>query len=185
MFVQYIAGPEYAVCPAVLFPHLAMFVLAGALLVVAWSNAQVPPISSPRRWATVLGLFALFVLSRYVDACVGTFTGAAVPESYSGDLGMFWTVVLLDLGVVVPVAIATVAALLRGAAWADRALYGVLGWFALVPPAVATMALVKLVVGDPHGTVPLLIVLGSAAAVSLTVGIVRHRALFAPLADRR
>ena len=130
MFVQYIAGPGYAVYPAVLFPHLAIFVLAGALLVVAWSHARVPVIVSPRRWATVLGLFTLFVLSRYVDAYVGTFTGAAVPESYTGDLGMFWTVVLLDLGVVVPVAIATVAALLRGTAWADRATYGVLGWFA-------------------------------------------------------
>ena len=38
-------------------------------------------------------------------------------------------------------------------------MYGVVGWFALVPPSVTAMAAVMLVRDDPHASVPTLLLL--------------------------
>ena len=56
---------------------------------------------------------------------------------------------LLDLGFIVPITIATGVGLLIRQPLATKALYGVVGWFALMPPSVAAMAIVKVVRDDP------------------------------------
>jgi hypothetical protein len=69
---------------------------------------------------------------------------------------MFWTILLLDLGLVVPVATWSGVTLWRGgggAAW--KAGSAVAGWFALTGPSVAAMGLVMVARGDPHASLPL------------------------------
>jgi hypothetical protein len=72
----------------------------------------------------------------------------------------FLTIALLDLGVLLPLTAATCAGLLRGRDWAATALLGVAGWFGLVGPAVAAMAIAMQLDHDPATT--------SGATLSLT-----------------
>ena len=48
-----------------------------------------------------------------------------------------WAIALLDLGVFLPLTVATCVGLARGRPWAQKALYTVAGWFGLVGLAVA------------------------------------------------
>jgi hypothetical protein len=57
---------------------------------------------------------------------------------------------------------AAAVGMLRGTPAGHRALYGVVGWFALVPPSVTAMAAVMLVRDDPHASVPTLLLLALA-----------------------
>jgi hypothetical protein len=63
---------------------------------------------------------------------------------------MFWTIVLMDLGIFVPLSLAAGVALRRGRTWAPGSLYAAAGWFLLVTTAVAAMAITMLVNDDPH-----------------------------------
>ena len=65
--------------------------------------------------------------------------------------------------------VAAAVALLRGTPAGHRALYGVVGWFALVPPSVTAMAAVMLVRDDPHASVPTLLLLAAATLAFWTV----------------
>jgi hypothetical protein len=58
--------------------------------------------------------------------------------------------------------------------WADRAVHAVLGWYALVPPSVAAMAVVMLVRDDPHASAATVLLLSLA---SLVFGVVAYRVL--------
>jgi hypothetical protein len=71
----------------------------------------------------------------------------------------------MDLGVVVPAAIATAVGLLRRAPAAARAMYALFGWFALVPPSVAAMAVAMVLRHDPNATTGGTIVFIAVAAV--------------------
>jgi hypothetical protein len=82
---------------------------------------------------------------------------------------MYWLIVVLDLGAVVPATVATAAGLLAGAAWAQKALYAVIGWFALVPPSVAAMALAMVANDDLHASLPQATTFTVAALVFLAV----------------
>ena len=85
---------------------------------------------------------------------------------------------ILDVGLVVPAAVAVGIGLRRGAPWAREAAYVVIGWFALVPAAVAAMAITMQVNGDPNATSGAT-VLFSVAAIVLTVGaVILYRLLF-------
>jgi hypothetical protein len=170
MFVQYVVGPEYAAYSwAVLF-HVVIFALAGGLALTAWSRAQhesVPPITlGQRRWISlVLLALAGFVLLRYLPVFVGAASREPIAAEFGEARTFFWSIVLLDLGVVVPVTVAAAVALLRGSDAGQRALYGVVGWFALVPPSVTAMAVVMLARDDPHASVPTLLLLSIATLV--------------------
>ena len=59
---------------------------------------------------------------------------------------------MLDLGVFLPAAVAACVGLVRGAGWAYRALYLVVGWFGLVGPAVAAMAITMYLKDDPNAS---------------------------------
>lgn len=166
MFVQYVVGPVYTEYPPQLPLHLAIFVLSWLLLVLAWSRVRVEHLPTTsrrreRRFGVVLLLLAAFVVSRYVAAVQGVLTGARISQEFAADPAMYWTIVLLDLGVVVPATVAAGVGLLRGAAWARRALYGVVGWYALVPISVAAMSIAMVLDGDPYASA------GAAAAFSV------------------
>jgi hypothetical protein len=51
-----------------------------------------------------------------------------------------------------PAAFVSGIALWRGAAWAAKAVYAFVGWFALTPPSVAAMAIVMVRNDDPNGS---------------------------------
>lgn len=153
MFVQYVAGPQYLTYQPVTLLHLAVFALAGALLIRAWTltAGRLPARSlrSHRRWAVALGAMSLFILMRWSMAWSGMADRAAIEESYLDDPGMHWTIFLLDLGVIVPAALVTALGLWVARPWSATALYALMGWFALVPPSVTTMGVVKHLNGDP------------------------------------
>ena len=148
MLLQYVVGPQYATYqPSIAF-HLALFVLGAVLILRAWTviDARSLPAVS-RGWAAVTFLLAAFVVSRWLPAFAGMFTSASVPAA-SPDLTMFWSIFILDMGMIVPATIATGVALLLRERWAVKGLFGIIGWFALVPPSVAAMSIVKLVSAD-------------------------------------
>ena len=182
MFTQYVVGmqaPAYSVATAW---HLAIFVLSTGLLLYAWQlidPACLPAMGagSRRRWAVVVGLLGLFVLTRYVEAFAGMAASAPLPAEYEADVSMYWSILWLDLGLVVPVGLTTAVGLWRGTAWADKALYGFIGWFALVPASVSAMALVKVLRNDEFAAPGLTLMFGVATLVSLAVALLLFRRL--------
>ncbi len=178
MFVQYVAGPAYRVPPSTLVLQLAVFALGWGVVARAWNGIgeAVPTGATPKRarvLGTILLALALFVASRYLPVMVGSLAGMPLPAEAQADPGMFWTILLLDLGLVVPTATWAGAALwLRGGsvpAW--KAGHALVGWFAFTGPSVAVMGLVMVARGDPHASVPLagmFVVAGMGALAAAT-----------------
>jgi hypothetical protein len=96
--------------------------------------------------------FATFVLLRYAPLIYGAVAGGRIPDEFAASPGFYWSIVLLDLGLVVPACAAAAAAAARGHPLVTPATYAVVGWFALVPPSVAAMALVMVARSDPNGS---------------------------------
>ena len=168
MLVQYVLGPEYAEYSLVALAHLALFVLSAALVLWSWSlsrQAQFPPLGSRqlRTASVILVGLAVFVLLRYAGAVTGAFSGADLSDELMEERTFFWSIFLLDLGLVVPCTLAAAMALRLDPALGQRALYAVVGWFSLVPPSVAAMALVMWVRNDPHASLPTTVMFGVAA----------------------
>jgi hypothetical protein len=168
MLVQYVLGPEYVDYSLVVMFHVAMTTLSGGLTLWSWSATRAAPVPvlSPRRerayGAVLLGM-AGFVLLRYAPVFAGAVTGAPLPAEFADAATFYWSIVLLDLGVVVPATALGGLALLRGRRTGHRALYCAVGWFALVPPSVAAMAVVMLVDGDPNASLSTTLLLLLAA----------------------
>jgi hypothetical protein len=70
------------------------------------------------------------------------------PVEYVDAPAAFWTVKLMDLGVIVPVAVATGVGLLRGSRAALKGAYGMSGVLALIGASVTAMAIVMEVSAD-------------------------------------
>lgn len=175
MLVQYIVGPQYSVYHPVIAWHLMLLVLSLGLLIRAWTLAE--PGETPihqKRWATVVVILSAFILSRWLPAFVGMFTGEPVPAE-APDRTMYWSIFLLDLGVVIPAATATVVGLFWDLKWARRALFAVIAWFALVPPSVAAMSVVKLLRDDPVADLGDTILFLVVAVVVITLAVVLYR----------
>jgi hypothetical protein len=157
-------------------------VLAGGSMLWSWSLARRVPFVplAPKlgtRYGLLLIALACFVLLRYSGAVLGSFEGAEIEPEFADERTFFWSILLLDLGVVVPCTIAGGVSLMRHTAVGHRALYAVVGWFALVPPSVASMALVMWVRDDPHASLPTVLLL---SAVTVAFGILAWRT-FVPL----
>jgi hypothetical protein len=182
MFVQYVLGPQYAEYHAIMLFHLGLVTLSGGLTLWAWalSRSTALPVRSPRSeriyGVVMLGL-ALFVVLRYAGAVAGSFRTTAIPEEFAAARTFYWSIYLLDLGVVVPCTIIGAIALLRGRQLGRRALYAVTGWFALVPPSVASMAAVMLVNDDPHASAGTVIALTVASVVFGVFTVIVYRPL--------
>ena len=158
MLLQYLIGPGYLYYPRVLPLHLGLFVLSGAVAVGSWAatdSVGLPSLTTrlARRRANVLLVLAGFIVSRYVPAIVGSWNQDVIAPEFAREPGMFWSILTLDLGIVVPATVYVSFALRRGRPAASKALYAVLGWFALVPPSVAAMALVMVLNDDPDASI--------------------------------
>jgi hypothetical protein len=190
MFVQYIVGMEATTYSLAVGWQLAIFILSGVLLLTAWRLTdpdQLPKMlqRGARRWSLLLVGLGAFVMTRYLDAFAGMAAGTPLSAAYQNDVSMFWSIFWLDLGIVVPVTLGAALALFRGTAAGRRALYGVVGWFALVPPSVAAMALVKVLRADPHAAVGLTIMFVAVSLGFLLVAIRLYAPLLAPSTGAR
>ena len=170
MFVQYILGPEYERLPGnneLLFPlALALFVCGWLVVLAAWVTIDVerlPP--TPRRDRLVarvaLPVLGFLAFVRYLPALADWMSSRPEDAGYLAGPTFAWTIALLDLGVVLPVTVAVCVGLDRREPWARKALYAVVGWFGLVGPAVAAMAITMYLNDDPNG--------GAGAAAFMTL----------------
>ena len=167
--------------------HLAIFVLGGAIAVRSWAlidGRRLPSMSL--RSQHVLGSFVIVVagfvlIGLHLPTLLDAWREHPERPEYLADPGVFWVVKLMDLGIVVPTLTAVGVGLLRGAGWARKAIYGVLGWFALLGSSVAAMAVVMQVKSDPAASIANTIAFGVFAAVGLTVAV----RLLRPLLVRR
>ena len=186
MFVQYVIGPQYVEYPPVIPFHLAMFILSGILLVLSWNRVRVEdlPTISPHRkriYSAALLLLALFASFGYLFAVPRMLAGGTIPAEYVDDPSVYWTVFLLDLGVVVPITVAVSVSLLRGAVWARKALFGLVGWYALVTIAVLALFISMLIHGDPTVTVGTVIVLFIATVLIILFTVWVYRPFFSQM----
>ena len=182
MIVQYIVGPDYDRYAMVVLFHLGLFVLSGFVAVRAWGRIEaghLPAMRNPvrRRHAALLLSLTAFVVLRYVPSLLGSLTEEPLPEEFAQEPAFFWTIFLMDLGLVVPLAAATAVRLRRGVPEATKAMYGLVGWFALVPPSVASMAVVMLVNDDPNASAASVAVFGVAAAAFAAYAVRLYRPL--------
>jgi len=169
MFLQYVIGPEYDYYAGVIPLHLGLFILGTGTAVVAWraiDAERLPKMArrSERRYGILLLALAAFIISRYLPALFAGLAGEPLTAEFRDDVSMYWSIFLLDLGIVVPATIAAAAALVRGAEWGPRSQYAIHGWVAHVPPSVAAMAIVMVVNDDPHASAGQAVVLTVAAA---------------------
>jgi len=170
MFVQYIVGPEYVARPGnneLLFPlYLCLFALGWIAPVLAWqaipSHANPASRKRHRRIAGIaLPLLALLTFSRYLPALADAMSSTPEEVGYVAGPTFFWTIAMLDLGLFLPLTLLACTAVLQDRQWAHKALYLVVGWFGLVGPAVAAMAIAMYANDDPTASA------GNAAAMTV------------------
>jgi hypothetical protein len=184
MFLQYVIGPEYRYYPGVLPLHLGLFILGGGIALEAWSSIdreRLPRMTerSERRYGVLLLFLGAFIVSRYLSGLFAGLRGDPLPAEFRADVSMYWSIVLLDLGIVVPATIAAAVALIRGTGWGRKALYAIFGWFALVPPSVAAMAIVMVAKDDPNASTGQAIILTAVAVLFAALAVWLYRPLFA------
>jgi hypothetical protein len=186
-YPQLALGGEFATEPGNserFFPlYLAIFMLAAASFVTAWNRvdpaAQPTPTGRLRR--TVIGvlitLSVFLTVGLHLPGLVDIVGGAPFEVEYTQSPTVFLIVKLMDLGIVVPVMVVTAAGLWRQAAWANRLMYVMVGWGALLGSAVAGMGAVMVANDDPAASAGITVgfVIGAFALLTLAVR------LFAPL----
>lgn len=188
MAPQYVVGPEYLGLPGNnerFFPfHLAVFVVAVVTLVLAWravDRTRLLPAtrSADRRRSLVLfGVAAFILLGRWLPGILDLVGGDPSNVDYLENPTSYLLIGILDLGLVVPAAVAGGIALLRGTEWARTAAYAVIGWFTLVPASVAAMAITMQVNGDPNADTAAVVIFGTAAVVFTLGAAVLYRPMF-------
>jgi hypothetical protein len=174
MFVQYIVGPEYERLPGnneLLFPlYLVLFALGWLVGLAAWNRFGVSHFHPARRRDRFVGRIVLPVLAflafvRYLPALVDWMSGTPEDTGYLAGPTFSWTIAMLDLGVFLPATIAACGGVVRDTPWAPKAVYAVVGWFGLVGPAVAAMAITMYINDDPNAS-------GGATVFMMALGLV-------------
>lgn len=183
MFLQYVLGPEYAYYPGALPLHLGLFALGGIVAVAAWAaiDPKALPASTPRtdrRRGIILLVPAAFLLMRYLPMAADALAGRPLADEFRSNVTMFWSIVLLDLGIVLPATLATAIGLLRGTPTAHKALYALAGWWALVPASVTAMAIAMVARADPYASIAQTVIFAVAAALFAAYPIALYWPLF-------
>jgi len=162
MYAQLIVGQEYGQLPGnneQFFPLLlGLFILGGAITIIAWHD--IDPIRLPavsrvlnRTTAIVLLVLAVFLtVGLHVPGLADALSDQPTALEYTSSPTAFWIVKLMDLGIIVPAALAIGVGLLRHAPWARKASYALLGGYTLLGAAVTGMAIVMYANSDPDGT---------------------------------
>jgi hypothetical protein len=158
---QVIIGQEYLRLPGNVerfFPLLLLvFVAAEVVVVLGWRLA--PPTPEPHPWleriaAVVLLLVAGFlVFVQHLDSILMAWRDPNALTEYASSPTPFWMVKLMDLGIIVPAAVAIAVGLLKHAPWARRGVYVLLTGYTCLAIAVAAMSLVMYANADPDASV--------------------------------
>lgn len=185
MAIQYVVGPEYLELSGnnerFFLLHLGLFALGSAVVAGAWTyvdDRTLPPGSArgARRWGALMIALGLLLLLRYLPALLELAAGDPSLPEYRENPTSFLLIATLDLGVFFPAAVVTGVVLRRGRRRGRKALHLVLGWFALVGPAVGAMATTMWLHDDPEGSVgrTLAFFLVGVAFLALWAGLIRH-----------
>lgn len=190
-YTQLILGNEFLRRPGNVerfFPlMLTVFVLAAALAIRAWHDipaADLPATSvrADRTAGIVLLFIAAFVvvglhLPNFVDAMRDHPAGV----QYLSSPTAFWLVKFMDLGIVVPAAIAVGIGALRHRQWARKPMYTLVGAYTLIGASVTGMAITMTVRNDPDASAAT--VAGSALMTALLAAVTYY--LYRPLVRHR
>lgn len=184
MYLQLMVGQEYLQLPGNterFFPLLlALFVLGQAVAVLAWRVASTGPAPSfgarlERTTGIVLVVLAAFlVFGLHLPTLLEAMGDTPTTLEYLSSPTAFWIVKVMDLGIVVPAALAIGVGLIRHAAWARRPAVALLATYTLLSAAVTGMAVVMFANHDPDGTVANVVTFG---LFTLLVGSLTARAL--------
>ena len=189
MAPQYIVGPDYLGLPGnneqFFVFHLALFILAATVVVGCWNSidrARLRPATptSDRRRSLILFGVAAFILLRWVPVVIELVGGDPTITDYRENPTSFMLIGVLDLGVVLPAVLAAAVAARAGALWARTGIYAAVGWFALVPAAVAAMAITMQLNDDPDASTANMIILTIAAVVFTAGAALLYRPMFRP-----
>ena len=175
-FVQFIMGPQYIEYSPIVLLHLGLFILSGFILVNAWQRIKGNelPLFNQRKNKTsaiVLFLLAIFTSLSYIASIPQIIKGGTIPATYVEDPTVYWSIFLLDLGFVIPVTIAVSVGLLKNRVFAQKAIFGMVGWYTLVVGSVAAMFVVMFLNGDSNvGGVTVLLLLSAFLLIVLFSG---------------
>jgi hypothetical protein len=189
-YAQLAIGGEFATESGnseMFFPlFLVLFVLGGAVMVMSWNAVGELPRLAMRTTVTVVFLLlgGFLAMGLHLPGLVEVLGGGPGDVGYSQSPTVFWVVKLMDLGIVVPVAVATALGLLRGSAWADKAAYALLGWGAMLGSAVAGMAVVMQINDDPAAVFANVVIMGTFAIAFLGLFVKVLQPLFGSGAPR-
>lgn len=194
-YTQLIVGQEYLRLPGNnerFFPLLlGIFILAGALTLRAWDAidpARLPARSRRADRVTaglLLALAGFVVVMLHLPALADAMRAAPTSLQYRSSPTPFWLVRLMDLGIVVPILIAVAVGLLQGTARARKALYAIVGGYALLGASVAGMAITMYASHDPDASLGMVVAATLAALAIGSLAAVIYQPLFALRATPR
>jgi hypothetical protein len=147
---------------------LAIIVLSWTVAARGWS-AMGGPSRQPGRMiarATAIvfvaggvAIASAWLVQLATIATNGGLTAAADIQAYRESPSAFWLVRIVDLGFIVPLAVASGIGLWRGSTAAARAATGIAAFMTLQASAVLAMGVLMLLRSDPTATLPLVVVL--------------------------
>jgi hypothetical protein len=188
MAPQYVVGPDYLGLPGnneqFFLLHIALLVVATAVIMTAWRSID-PHLLAPRsttsdrrRGWVMVGMAAFIALGRWLPSVLDLMSGQPSLPEYLDNPTAHLLIGTLDLGLVVPAALAAAMGLRVGARWGRTAAYALIGWFALVPASVAAMSITMQINNDPNAD-PTMTAVFIAAALAFTAGaLLLYRPLF-------
>ncbi|MEU8655375.1 nitroreductase/quinone reductase family protein [Actinoplanes philippinensis] len=189
-YTQLILGNEFLRWPGNIerfFPLLlAVFLLAATLAIRAWQStpqAELPATSADadRTAGIVLLAIAAFVVAGlHLPTFVDAMRDQPTSVQYLSSPTAFWLVKFMDLGIVVPAAIAVGIGALRHRQWARKPMYTLVGAYTLIGASVTGMAIVMTARNDPDASAG--VITGSALMTALLTVITGY--LYRPLFRR-
>jgi hypothetical protein len=189
MVPQYVFGPDYLRLGGNnerFFPLLlALFVLGVVSAIVCWSAVDLSRLHASAARERLVGrvllpIATVLVFGRYPFGLADWMSAEPTASDYLAGPIFGWTIALLDLGLALPATVAVCVGVRRGTGWAQKGLYAVVAWYALVGIAVAGMEIAMYARDDPAmsaGQMALMAGLGvglGALAVTLYAPMSRH-----------
>jgi hypothetical protein len=150
MVPQYVLGPDYLNQTGnneqFFGLLLALFVLGVCGAMTAWAAIDLSrlPVSSARErlvGRVLLPIAAVLVFGRYPLALADWTSAKPAANDYLAGPTFGWTIALMDLGLALPASVAVCIGVRHAARWAQKGLYAIVAWYALVGTAVAAMAI--------------------------------------------
>lgn len=126
----------------------------------------------------VLPLLGFLAFVRYLPALADAMSPTPKDQGYLAGPNFFWVIALLDLGIFLPVTVATCVGLVHDRPWAQKAMYALVGWFGLVGPAVAAMAISMFVQDVPSASAGNAVFMSVLALAFIALAFAVYRPLF-------